>query len=364
MFHRLVVAFFLLKSCCLHSFFGNGEQEKAVLTAFSDVDLESQIDEFIIDSMKLEIPGYLHAFNPSIIRRENGFLICFRSISKKHFPHRSDIGFVWLDEQFKIVGKPVLLKNQEEEFLPSSKGISTRAEDIRLIRVGDKIHMIYNDYRKLLRIQPRCIRVHTAELKHDGEHFTAYHVERYIDFEGESKKLIEKNWTPFDFDGEMMMIYRMQPHKIFRSIGRGACETYATSAGDIDWEWGDLRGGTPALKIDEGHYLTFFHSMKQMRSLHSESKMMPHYFVGAYMFSSSPPFEITHMSPKPIVGQGFYYGKQYPYYWKPVVAIFPTGYVYDDNFIWLSYGRQDHESWIIKIDKKGLLDSLVPIATH
>ena len=31
----------------------------------------------------------------------------------------------------------------------------------------------------------------------------------------------------------------------------------------------------------------------------------------------------------------------------------------DDQFIWISYGRQDKEIYLVKLDKKGLLDSLV-----
>ena len=31
----------------------------------------------------------------------------------------------------------------------------------------------------------------------------------------------------------------------------------------------------------------------------------------------------------------------------------------DEEHVWIVYGRQDHELWVAKLDKKGLLESLV-----
>ena len=86
---------------------------------------------------------------------------------------------------------------------------------------------------------------------------------------------------------------------------------------------------------------------------------MPHYFRGAYTFSRHPPFEGTAVSPQPIVGKGFYHGPIYERYWGSVRVVFPCGFIYDENYLWVSYGRQDHELWIAKLDKKKLLESLV-----
>jgi len=99
-----------------------------------------------------------------------------------------------------------------------------------------------------------------------------------------------------------------------------------------------------------------------MASTHSEGKTIYHYFMGAYTFSNDPPFEITAISPKPIIGKHFYTGIAYKPYWKPIRCVFPCGYISDEEFIWIAYGREDHECWVAKLDKKRLLDSLVPVA--
>lgn len=102
-----------------------------------------------------------------------------------------------------------------------------------------------------------------------------------------------------------------------------------------------------------------------MLTAHSEDKSILHYFMGAYTFSSEPPFAITKISPKPIVGKGFYSGIPYTsYYWKKNQrVIFPGGYLYDDDFIWVAYGREDHEIWIVKLNREGLIQSLETVQT-
>lgn len=322
--------------------------------------LESRPQEFILSTKKISIPGYPHAFNPSIVRWNGSLLMYFRSISPHAFPHRSDLGFVWLDEKFNIRGKAHLLA-QTENF-ESLDIISTRAEDIRLVTVGEKLYMAYNDYRHAFLPAFGRIRMHVAEVRYDGEKFTAHEIERLQAFDGENPRLREKNWTPFNYQGNLLLIYSLVPHLIFKPLfGEGACETLASTMTKIDWEWGELRGGTPALQIDEERYLSFFHSCIKMRSEVSKKMKLKHYFMGAYTFSSAPPFEILQASPEPIIGKKFYSGTRYRSYWTPVIALFPSGFVFDENYIWISYGRQDHEAWIVKLDKQKFLDSLAPV---
>jgi len=147
-------------------------------------------------------------------------------------------------------------------------------------------------------------------------------------------------------------------------MSAGVCETIACTFGQFNWNWGELRGGTPGLLDEEkDEYLAFFHSSKEMATIHSQGKKILHYFMGAYTFASRPPFAITKMSPEPITGKGFYEGIVYEPYWKPLRVVFPCGYIVNDQFIWVSYGRQDHEIWMVKLNKKGLYDSLIPVQT-
>ena len=97
-----------------------------------------------------------------------------------------------------------------------------------------------------------------------------------------------------------------------------------------------------------------------MATLHSKGKIIPHYFMGAYTFSANPPFKITRISREPIIGKNFYHGTSYKT-WKPLHVVFPGGFVESDGYIWILYGRQDHEIWVAKLDKQKLFDGLIPV---
>ncbi len=75
--------------------------------------------------------------------------------------------------------------------------------------------------------------------------------------------------------------------------------------------------------------------------------------MGAMTFSADPPFSITGMSREPIIGEGFYTSDD-----KPRQIIYPAGVVMEGDFFYLSYGKDDHEVWIAKLDRQKLLDQL------
>ncbi len=317
--------------------------------------LELASQDFVLETKRIEIPGYPHAFNPGIIRWQGRLLLSFRIISNPQQSFNTEIGLVFLDEKFCPVGEPQLL-SLRDEYSPAP----SRAEDARLITFGDRLYMVYDDNIES-KVSKGGFRVYVAEIHYDGEHFIADPIECLKYFENESRNVREKAWVPFEFNGQLLLAYSLLPHKIFypRLDGTGICDTVAYTESTISWDWGILRGGTPALIEKEG-YLAFFHSSIVMESTHSSGKQMAHYFIGAYLFAPEPPFAILKISPKPIIGKNFYSGARYKPYWQPIRCVFPCGYISDDQYIWITYGRDDHESWIVKLDKKGLLNSLIP----
>ncbi len=328
-------------------------------SVFGAIDLERKMsDPFVITTKRIFVPQYPLAFNPSIVRWNGANLLSFRVIPDRKNSYVSYIGLTWLDDTFDPVGAPQLLDLRGLNTAPS------RAEDARLILVGKKLYMVYSD-NPFPKISRGGFRVHIGEVIWDGLLFSLRNVEVFTQFEGETQSLREKNWVPFEYDNELLLAYSLEPHVIFRPLfGYNACETISSTPTHTSWKWGVLRGGTTALR--EGNsYLSFFHSSIDMASKQSDGKVGPHYFMGAYLFDSTPPFAITHISPKPIIGESYYEGQTYKPYWKPVIkVVFPCGFISDDAHIWISYGRDDHEMWITTIDKKGLLESLVPVTSE
>lgn len=322
---------------------------------YSQLDLKTLSQDFVLETKRIRIPGYPHAFNPSIIRWQGKLLMSFRDIPDPKKSFESRLGLLWLDNDFNAISHPQLLDTQMDSPIPS------RAEDSRLIQNGDTLYLVYSDNRDKL-ITKGGFRVYIGELKFDGKNFFLYNIDCLYRFEGESLLQREKNWVPFIYEQTLLLAYSLNPHIIFLPhIGKGECETMSVTFGKIKWDWGELRGGTPGLISNENQYLAFFHSSKKMETLQSDGKPIPHYFIGAYTFSSTPPFEIKKISKEPIIGKNFYEGTSYKPYWGPLKVVFPGGFIFDENYIWLAYGKQDHETWIVKFDKEKLLKSLIPV---
>lgn len=319
------------------------------------IDLDTLQQDFVLETKQIHIPEYPHAFNPSIIRFQGRLLLSFRYISDTKFKFVSSIGLIWLNEEFEPVGEPYVLSFRDE-----NSTVPARVDDVRLIEMAGRLYIIYADNPHPV-ITRGGFRVNVAEIISKEDQFFVNDVDPLLEFPGEDPARREKNWVPFDYQGDLLLAYSLEPHLIFKPfLGKSCCEAIALTNSSMNWPWGELRGGTTGLLVD-GEYLSFFHSSIDMPSVHSDGEVMAHYFMGAYTFSAQLPFEITKISPEPIFAEGFYNGARYKPYWKPVRVVFPCGYVHDDQFIWISYGREDHECWVVKLSKKGLLKSLVPV---
>lgn len=314
------------------------------------IDLEKLAQSFVLETKQITIPGFAGAFNPSITRWRDSLLLCFRVRNDKMIS-TFEIGFVWLDKNFNQISAPRILDVRSQKYSTFNQN-----QDPRLITIKDQLYIVYSNFIKIDQIVAR--RMFVAQVHYKDDNFFINDPACLHSFEGSSSRW-EKNWVPFTYYDNLLLAYSILPHRILRpSIESGRCETVNTTASLIHWDWGELRGGTPAL-LDGDEYLAFFHSSKNIATTHSQGVDMPHYVMGAYTFSASPPFEVTRISPEPIVGKDFYSAPPYNT-WKPLRVVFPGGYVMDDQYVWVVYGRQDFELWIAKLDKKALYKSLIP----
>jgi len=319
--------------------------------------IEDWRQDFVLETKRIEIPDFPSAFNPSIVQWNGYILMSFRLIPDPHFPYTSVLGLVLLDENFDPISNPQLFSMRE----PTSP-VPSRVEDARLFYVGENLYIAYSDNPNL-QINKAGFRMEIGQIHYEHGLFSIRNVQRLTDYEGESPLLREKSWVPFDYQGNLLLAYSLKPHLIFHPIPEtNHCDTVVSTDPWIDWNWGIIRGGTPALLLDTGEYLAFFHSVKKMETVHSKGKEVSHYFMGAYKFSAEFPFQITAFSSEPIVGKGFYSGKAYKPYWGSIQCVFPAGLILDGDTIYISYGRQDHEIWIAKLDKSKLLSSLSSVS--
>jgi predicted GH43/DUF377 family glycosyl hydrolase len=224
--------------------------------------------------------------------------------------------------------------------------------------VDKKLYLIYNDNTTVINPTDKQRRdMYLTELVQKDDHFHAGKTVKLTHKDKYSTTKWQKNWVPFEWNKTLLVAYSINPHEIlYPDLSTGESESiFETTFPGNWWMWGHLRGGTPALSVD-GEYLAFFHSAIPTVSSSTDGKVMHHYYMGAYTFSAHPPFNITKVSPFPIVARGFYTKST-----TPKRVIFPGGFVVDGPYIHIAYGKDDHEVWILTLDKAKLLKSLRPV---
>ena len=112
---------------------------------YSFKDLEEFPQDFVKETKQIFVPGYPHAFNPSIIKWKGRLLLSFRVIHGEElsaFPSaaQSDIGLIFLDSELNPIGEAQFI------FLdhPQKKRLSLLAEDARLIVDQEELYVIYS----------------------------------------------------------------------------------------------------------------------------------------------------------------------------------------------------------------------------
>ena len=182
----------------------------------------------------------------------------------------------------------------------------------------------------------------------------------------------QKNWTPFEFQDIMYYVNSIWPFQVINVtinarkgwVGTGKMITnIAFHNVRNHWNFGHIRGGTPALPIGNNSYLAFFHSSQT--KLHLQT-----YCFGAFTFTANvsndgkPNFRLSGLSKEPIVNRSMYTGN-----WKEQMGafafidyvVFPMSFFIEDGFIFLLYGWQDKDGILAKLKVDDVLKGLVAI---
>lgn len=316
----------------------------------------SEFSDFVIDTKKISIPCYENVFNPSIIQTDQGLLLSFRYCPyDRALPLFSEIGLVYIDKNFNPISQPILLNMRE-----GSPAKPHKCEDARLFEFDKKYFIIFNDSQDAnLRKKDLRRDINLVELFCNSNR--TFDVSKPLElrhYEDYETTCWQKNWYPIPTEDALYLGYTISPHELIDvNFETGICKTEVKQNFDSShWRYGQLRGGTPALPTTEG-YLTFFHSSIGISTPNSLFNKFYCYFMGAMILDKSPPHAIKKISVKPINHPSFYdlHKKER----KKV--IFPGGFIFQGNDIFLVYGKDDREIWVAKLDKEGLLNSLIDV---
>ncbi|MBX7066654.1 MAG: hypothetical protein K1X28_05435 [Parachlamydiales bacterium] len=312
-------------------------------------DLVDEPEKIIIAKKQIFFEEFPDAFNPSMVKIDNGYIMSFRfSPDRYSNGWLSYIGIVRLNEQFDPIGSPQILATRAKNSKTQSQ-----SEDARLFTYRGRIFLTYNDNTEINYTTYSDRRdIFIAELKTANGQFNLGPPIKLL-YENKRHVLWQKNWVPFEYEGKLLMGYTVNPHEIiYVNLIHGTCYHCYESSAPIDWEFGTLRGSTPPLLVD-GEYLAFFHSGIVTSSYASWGWDIWHYFMGAYTFSAKPPFALTRISSIPIITEDFYTQSA-----REKRVIFPGGFFAAGDHIYVCYGKDDYEIWVATIDKKALFKSL------
>jgi predicted GH43/DUF377 family glycosyl hydrolase len=273
-------------------------------------------------------------FNGSIVLYKGKLLFCCRADQKPWFDNirlvvcELDFNFVPIKDTIKLLN------------VGSDRGFY-HVEDPRLVIINDRLNLIYGD----------GYRVYHAILKDDLRVEKWKNITNFGLMGLKEHDTREKNWTPFDYKGELAIIYSDAPRTIyFPYTGK-----VIFSEQNIEWEFGQIRGGTPAIKWDNS-YITFFHS-----ALNEDKKTWFNgrtYFMGAYIFNLTPPFKVTKITKIPLMK-----GEDSPK--NPIAevvkVVFPAGITQTHDSFFVSLGANDSSTGVLRVSKSLIAKILEPV---
>jgi len=321
----------------------------------------NHIDKYIYNIIEKNLHGYISSkLQDSIFNQSNDVKIVDLPYTNKNFYFNSCI--------FKGYDNKLLLMTRESILIGLKKFKNTLKlyeldenyniiKDLNLKIIDEIDNEQYEDPRVLVhdnKYYVGCANYKFNKIKFIHQKILVFdknfnHIDNiHIEYDGNGNSINEnknhqKNWTFFIYNGNLMVVYRMNPHVIIEvDLKTNKVITEYKNFKDISKEWifGECRmGSNPILK--DGYYHNFFHSSLPWRFPKRQ------YFMGYYKFESIPPFKIVHIDSKPIL-HGNESDERILDEISPLV-VFPCGVIEKDDKFVVSFGLNDEKTGIIKI---------------
>lgn len=156
---------------------------------------------------------------------------------------------------------------------------------------------------------------------------------------GTAHRRWEKNWQFFEHDRVLHTVYNPNPHTVGWCAGQ-EIRVPAADGARHEWAWGEVRGGTPPVRVGE-EYFSFFHSSQK-----------GHYVAGFYAFEAKPPFRVTRWPTQPCMVAALDH-------WRSGHAVvFPGGAILEEGQWLVAFGWHDAYCCLAWFDHGALLQTL------
>jgi hypothetical protein len=359
--------------------FGKGEPVALIPNKFVDGDIDGPLNSLILKLKAMYMEDILEdralicdqCKNPSSLLWNKHLLFCSEFVWKPN-----SIEFGWISSpSFPLAMSEYLgIKYPHWETLIASRSGSKFPQyaECRMQKINDRSVII-----SFSTIGLNAFLFEVGYLQLDLEpsgHVVISQLFEHVQWSGQRGK--EKNWISFlengDY-GDLLFVQQINPLHIVKptiefdftsrlNISRIQSVSLSPLIPDI-YEFGDLRGGTNAILLDDRHgvhppqFLALFHSRK---ILGTSNRMT--YFMGAYTFSCTAPFRLLSISSIPLVDTALYTGPWFPFHTPADYVVYPTTiFMNNTKTIFLVMGHNDNLGYMYAINLRKLLSTLDPI---
>lgn len=301
--------------------------------------------------------------NPCIVKWQNRFLLATGLTSgvagSRLKPSSNTVNICWWNSTvlpFHTTEPYLGIYNEIEDFNPPMLGQDPR---IVLMDDPDKFQMFFtNPYA------PK-VRMGMSEIAINRSTDSFYVVRNYHTiYPTEDHSVPQKNWAPFRYRQEVLLIQSINPFKVMKFSVRATDNTMIafreslSPAIETGWPYGELRGGTNAVYIPHRNvYLGVFHSAE-----HALGNFMKTYVMGVYTFTADPPFRLISISPFPIMPSQFYTGPWHGIRQRQIdYCLFPMSLFIEDETMFVSAGHQDSIGYLLHFNLHEVLETLVSV---
>lgn len=164
----------------------------------------------------------------------------------------------------------------------------------------------------------------------------------------------QKNWMPFDYNGEIYLISSVKPHEVYHLSDNKTCRKAYHTEWKSPWSVCEhYRGNTNAVKLQDGKYLATFHTVIKHKGKHF-------YDNGCYLFSGKPPFNVLKCANKTYLPAEAACEKHFRKE-NEIVCNFPVGMIVENGKVIISYGDNDSAVKIVEYKLEDFLNTMVDV---
>jgi predicted GH43/DUF377 family glycosyl hydrolase len=303
-----------------------------------------------------DLPGGPYHYNAGLVEHGGRLLLAYRDQEERDGPTRggSRIGIA------ELRGDPLEPHESRVLDLPpcfENRGVTESREDPRLFVHAGSLWMSYAAWDRqgvCGQALARLTEKRRADVENGGRGGAGdlvWDVDEVIQVDyanNFSSGKWQKNWAFLHDYPTLRMVYAPDPHEVV-DVGADGRGTLVARERGVQWQWGQVRGGTPPV-LHNGLYWSFFHSR-----LMSQGPRF-RYFAGAYAFGPRPPHRPEVVSVEPILGAS----RHDPNRSHLPLVVFPCGAVMRDGEWWVSLGVNDHSTAVARIPHDWLVKRMRP----